>query len=139
MIFTCPECNAAGHIDTPTNIHQDVLDFHRAIGAYVGHRLGMPPDDVQSLRIKLITEEILELFNAISNDDIVETADAIADSIYVLVGCAIAFGIDIRPVWREVHRSNLAKVGGPVDADGKQLKPEGWTPPDIAGVLGVDR
>ncbi len=37
--------------------------------------------------------------------------------------------------WDEVHRSNMAKVGGPIRGDGKRLKPEGWTPPDVAGVL----
>jgi hypothetical protein len=29
----------------------------------------------------------------------------------------------------------MAKVGGPVRPDGKKLKPEGWQPPDIAGIL----
>lgn len=44
-------------------------------------------------------------------------------------------GIDLGPVFEEVHRANMAKVGGPTRADGKILKPEGWTPPDVAGVL----
>ena len=43
--------------------------------------------------------------------------------------------------FREVHRSNMAKVGpgGKVlrREDGKILKPEGWTPPDLKGVLGL--
>ena len=29
----------------------------------------------------------------------------------------------------------MAKAGGPLREDGKRLKPPGWTPPDIAGVL----
>jgi predicted HAD superfamily Cof-like phosphohydrolase len=29
----------------------------------------------------------------------------------------------------------MAKASGPRRADGKVLKPEGWTPPDIVGVL----
>jgi predicted HAD superfamily Cof-like phosphohydrolase len=29
----------------------------------------------------------------------------------------------------------MAKAGGPKRADGKQLKPEGWTPPDLAPIL----
>lgn len=44
-------------------------------------------------------------------------------------------GIDLRPVWSEVHAANMRKTTGPVREDGKRLKPEGWQPPDIAGVL----
>lgn len=45
-----------------------------------------------------------------------------------------ATGIDVRPLFAEVQRSNLAKAGGKV-IDGKLRKPEGWTPPDIRGEL----
>jgi predicted HAD superfamily Cof-like phosphohydrolase len=40
-------------------------------------------------------------------------------------------------VWKEVHRSNMAKLEGGVRKreDGKILKPEGWTPPDVEGVM----
>jgi predicted HAD superfamily Cof-like phosphohydrolase len=48
-------------------------------------------------------------------------------------------GIPFRAVFKEVHRSNMAKLdkNGTVlrREDGKVIKPEGWTPPDIAGVL----
>lgn len=40
-------------------------------------------------------------------------------------------GIDLTPFFFEVHRTNMHKVGGPVRADGKGLKPEGWKPPRI--------
>jgi hypothetical protein len=43
--------------------------------------------------------------------------------------------VDLEPFFAEVHRTNMAKVGGPVRPDGKKLKPEGWQPPDIAGIL----
>lgn len=64
-----------------------------------------------------------------------EAADGIVDSIYVLLGLAVRLGVDISPLWREVHRKNLLKQGGPKDEDGKKLKPEGWTPPDVAKLL----
>jgi predicted HAD superfamily Cof-like phosphohydrolase len=60
-----------------------------------------------------------------------DVADAIVDSIYVLLGMAVAFGIDIHPVWYAVHEANMATLG----EDGKQMKPEGWTPPYIEGIL----
>ena len=45
------------------------------------------------------------------------------------------YGIDIRPIWDEVHRTNMAKEGGGSRTDGKIMKPAGWQPPDIAGLL----
>jgi predicted HAD superfamily Cof-like phosphohydrolase len=45
-------------------------------------------------------------------------------------------GYDVQKAWDEVLRSNMAKVDrvtGKVNRreDGKILKPEGWTPPDL--------
>jgi predicted HAD superfamily Cof-like phosphohydrolase len=37
----------------------------------------------------------------------------------------------MEPIFAEIHRSNMNKLNGPKRADGKQLKPEGWKPPDI--------
>jgi predicted HAD superfamily Cof-like phosphohydrolase len=73
----------------------------------------------------------------------VEVADGIIDSIYVLVGMGLELGLPLEALWNEVQRSNMAKAIEQPDgtfkvmrrADGKVLKPEGWTPPDIAGVL----
>lgn len=67
--------------------------------------------------------------------DLPEAADALADLAYVTEGGWLTFGIDPQPVLDEVHRANISKVGGGKDAEGKKLKPPGWTPPDIARVL----
>lgn len=90
--------------------------------------------------------------------DLVELADGLADLDYVVEGTRLEFGIDGGPVADEVHRSNMAKsspcaacTGARVyhkclvcqgtgrvhrkRSDGKTLKPENWTPPDIAGEL----
>jgi predicted HAD superfamily Cof-like phosphohydrolase len=69
------------------------------------------------------------------NLDIVEAADALGDMDYINEGTRLTYGIPRQAVANEIARSNLAKVGGTVDANGKLQKPEGWTPPDIAGVL----
>lgn len=61
-------------------------------------------------------------------------ADALADNAVTNEGFAVLFGIDLEPVFREVHTSNMAKKGGPI-VEGKRLKPAGWTAPDVAGVL----
>jgi predicted HAD superfamily Cof-like phosphohydrolase len=63
--------------------------------------------------------------------DMVELADGFADLDYVVEGSRLEFGIDGAPIAAEVHRANMAKVGGPIAPNGKRLKPAGWTPPDI--------
>lgn len=123
----------------------DVLEFHRLFGQFVGQVPWVPVSDVVTgsseerdllrLREDLIAEEYGELKKGIAEGDVVQVADALADLIYVLIGTAVAFGIDLRPVWGEVHRSNMSKVGGPTRADGKILKPKGWQPPQIAEAL----
>jgi len=44
-------------------------------------------------------------------------------------------GLDLDLFFREVHRSNMAKLGGKVRQDGKILKPPGWQPPRIREML----
>lgn len=50
-----------------------------------------------------------------------------------------AYGFPMDEIWAEVQRSNMAKLqpDGTVKRrdDGKILKPDGWTPPDIRGIL----
>jgi predicted HAD superfamily Cof-like phosphohydrolase len=87
------------------------------------------------LRAELIREEARETVEAIERLDIVEAIDGMCDLLVVTYGTAVEWGIDLEPFFDEVHRTNMAKAGGPIRADGKQLKPEGWTPPDIAGIL----
>jgi predicted HAD superfamily Cof-like phosphohydrolase len=43
--------------------------------------------------------------------------------------------VDIEPFFEEVHRSNMAKVGGTRRPDGKWLKPPDWQPPDLTRIL----
>lgn len=67
--------------------------------------------------------------------------DDLKRRLFEIVNCCENFAnrcsMDLDPLWQDVHRANMAKTTGPVRADGKRLKPEGWQPPDIAGVLRV--
>jgi predicted HAD superfamily Cof-like phosphohydrolase len=86
------------------------------------------------LRIKLMMSELSETIDAIAANDIVKIADGIADLIYVVKGTAITYGIDIEPIFNEVHKSNMSKcIDGKLikDSSGKVLKPDSYSPPDI--------
>jgi predicted HAD superfamily Cof-like phosphohydrolase len=94
-------------------------------------------------RHNLLQEEWGEFIEANERNDVVGVADALADMIYVAVGTALEYGIPLDKVWAEVQRTNMAKVDpatGKVSRreDGKILKPEGWTPPDVKGALGLE-
>ena len=123
------------------NLLNDVADFHRACDVPVLSSPTFVPERVE-LRRSLLREECCETDEAMQRGDLVEIADGLADVIYVAVGAALEFGIPLDRVWAEVHRSNMAKVDpatGKVTKrdDGKVLKPEGWTPPDVAGALSL--
>src|SRR4051812_4427776 len=68
------------------------------------------PELVKQLRCALIEEEAAEFRTAIEKNDIVAVADAIADLLYVTYGAALTFGIPVREVFAEVHRSNMTKL-----------------------------
>ena len=87
------------------------------------------------LRSRLILEEANEFVTAADEHDSVAMIDALCDILYVTYGAANAMGIDLDPFFFEVHRANMDKLGGPMREDGKQLKPEGWKPPDIQRLL----
>lgn len=103
------------------------------IGATDPHRV---------LRRVLLNEEFKEYSSAELNNDVVEIADGLCDVIVIAWGTLLSyFGEDIaHEIAAEVIRSNLSKVDGTLGPtqfreDGKVIKPEGWMPPDIEGVL----
>ena len=116
----------------------DVRNFQRAFGQLVGNKPELPDSKERTLRMKLLAEEMYEYTAAENDNDIVEIADALADIIYIACGTAVSYGIPLDKLFAEVHRSNMAKLvdGKPLyREDGKVMKPEGWTPPDVEGVL----
>jgi predicted HAD superfamily Cof-like phosphohydrolase len=118
---------------------EKVQQFHRASDVENPGYPQLPTYERQMLREKLIEEEFWELKEAFSEGDVVAYADAVADLLYVVYGTADEAGIDVDAVFAEVHRSNMSKVGadGKVlkRADGKILKPDTYSPPDVESVL----
>jgi len=108
-----------------------VRDFHHEFGVHVGN---VPELRDHELRSKLISEEATETIDAIAAGDLVEAVDGLADLIYVCLGAAVTWGVDMEPVFQRVHASNMTKTGG-VRSDGKILKGPGFVPPDVAGEL----
>lgn len=64
-----------------------------------------------------------------------DVVDAMCGLIVVVHNTANAMGLDLEPFFEEVHRTNMKKVGGPVRADGKALKPLGWGSPRLMEML----
>jgi predicted HAD superfamily Cof-like phosphohydrolase len=140
------------------DVFGDVAAFHQLSGLPHPANLTLTPGaDVIYLREKLITEEVNDELlphliqlrhlesadidaEALRQEHMIGIADGIIDSIYVLSGSAVSFGLPWAKVWNEVQRSNMAKVAGGIKrrGDGKILKPAGWTPPNIAKALGFE-
>ena len=92
--------------------------------------------DQFDLYLKLIKEEVDELQTAVDNNDRIEQLDALTDILVVTIGAIHSMGADAEGAWKEVMRTNFAKIDkdtGKVRKreDGKVLKPLGWTPPDL--------
>lgn len=139
------------------NVGYAVREFHLKFGHPAPGRLTIPDEATIRFRLKLVAEKFLELLTAAIDEqeyqwvgdalrenirDIIEDApldillpefmDATHDLDYVVAGTRVVFGYDGLPGAAEVHRANLSKEPNGL---GKPTKPEGWTPPDIAGCL----
>ena len=118
-----------------------VGDFMEVFGQQVNCEPTLRDRETQDLRIDLISEELEELQLAITNNDIVEVADALTDILYVVYGAGHAFGIDLDECFQEVHQSNMSKLGDngrPIKReDGKVLKGPNYFEPDLGAVLDV--
>ena len=97
-----------------------VGDFHRTFQAPILDSPQIPSSDRCRLRVKLLSEELDELKQAIADNDIVEIADALCDLQYVLSGAVLEFGLGDKFVelFNEVQRSNMSKA---CDTEGDAL------------------
>ena len=149
----------------PRNKYHDtpVVEFHEAFGAPVAWSPTVPPPERRRLRCELMLEEVLELADAsglqlwldgsmltrepgrlrfrVADDkpDLVAAADALADIRYVTDGASLEWGIPLEKCLREVHRSNMSKLGADgtplLREDGKILKGPHFTPPALGDIL----
>ena len=116
---------------------REITEFNEAFGYPAPKKPTIKANN--KLRSKLIIEELTEYNDAVKDNDIVEIADAIGDMLYLVLGAAVEHGIEIEPVFNEIHRSNMSKLGEdgkPIyREDGKVLKGSNYFKPNISKTL----
>lgn len=95
------------------------------------------------LYLKLIREESNELREALERGDWLGVFDALLDLHAVVAGAGLSIGFPMSDGWNEVVRSNLSKRDPETGKvlkrdDGKILKPDSYSPPNLAGVLNAN-
>ena len=93
----------------PPDMHPQAMveQFHRLFDIVVQERPDLVDERTRVLRERLIQEEFDELKEAMGKADLPAIAKELADLLYVVYGTAVSYGIDMTPVFREVHRSNM--------------------------------
>jgi predicted HAD superfamily Cof-like phosphohydrolase len=145
LSFSYPQStDLDGHVPievfTRSDVAAAVAEFHAAFNLPSQTQPSINVErSLEELRVSLLEEEVSELVTATHARDLVGIADALADITYVVYGTALTYGIDLDSVLGEVHRSNMSKLdrdGKPITrADGKVLKSESYSPPNVAAVL----
>lgn len=106
-----------------------VKEFSKACGEIAPKPVFLNKEKIDFL-FQMVKDEFEELKVA---KDGAEQADALVDMIYYVIDTAVKNGYNLDPVFDIVHQANMNKViNGKVTrrADGKILKPLGWTSPD---------
>lgn len=116
-----------------------VKEFHRVFDILIQRTPGVIDERTRVLRERLIHEEFEELKEAMGAQDLTAIAKELADLLYVVYGTAVSYGIDMEPVFREVHRSNMSKVGGHKREDGKWVKPATYSPARIEPIVAAQQ
>lgn len=128
------------------NNFADVGDFHTKFGLHSVTARGpyqQPIDPaLMDFRVKFMQEELDEFKEGLEEGDHAKMFDALIDLAYVVFGTAHLSGYPWQEGWDLVQAANMSKVRAQADgSDSKRgssfdvVKPEGWTAPDIDGLL----
>ena len=119
-----------------------VKTFMNTYGQEIRDKASFPDKKIVQLRIDLIQEELNELKDAISSNDIIEVADALTDILYVTYGAGHSFGINLDKCFDEVQDSNMSKLDEnkqPIYSEnGKVMKGPNYYPPNLKKVIELD-
>lgn len=99
--------------------------YNEKTGGYFNNKI-----DRKFIR-KMVMDELNELDDA---KDEAEEVDALLDATYYILNHLAGTGLDIRPIWTEIHNANMRKFGpgGYMNNIGKWCKPKDFVPPDDA-------
>lgn len=140
---------------------QQVEHFHHKLGLPANAAPTEPDETTRHLRAALILEETLEVLRELGYTvtvsdygpeledlppsdgigiepepvNLPKLAKELCDLLYVVYGTAVTLGLDIQPLFTAVHQNNLTKAGGPIRADGKRMKPDGYQPVDLTHLV----
>jgi len=129
---------------TMTTFFDDVATFHEKFGLPVtddGEVCGAMSPEHERYRIGFLEEELQEFKDACRSGNLAEQVDALVDLAWVAMGTAHYLGAPFNEAWKEVVRANMAKTrvandpNKPYRAPGAVVKPPGWQPPDIEGMI----
>lgn len=131
----------------PPDVFQDVAAFQAKFGIVRLLKPGFLPDSQMHFRTKFLEEELDEFIEAWGALDLAKAADALVDLVYVAVGTAVMMGVPFDDCWRAVQEANMKKERATSDRDPRSkrahdqdiVKPEGWQPPDIQGIIDAAR
>lgn len=131
-----------------------VATFMNKHGQAMRAKPSIPNIEELMLRSKLIEEEAKETCAGIAvcetlqrldktfdqrdpqvTEALIQVADGIADSLYVLFGTALAFGLPIESVFAEVHRSNMSKPKLGHTNVGVKVEKGNYSRPQIGAIL----
>lgn len=113
---------------------KDIYDMHKHFGFHEAvEKLDQDKlNQYLKFRIDFLQEELNELKNAESGEDVV---DALIDLCVVAIGTLDLYDVDAHKAWDEVHKANMSKRAGikpnrpnPLGLP-DLMKPEGWQAP----------
>lgn len=114
-------------------LYDNVLEFRRHIGLPIGQEPQLLESEQLSFYIRFAMEELSELMLAHEHRDLVGSADALGDLVYVMVGAMIHMGLPVNEVLEIIHRANMSKMQGVTKRNGlgpDAAKPAGFTGPE---------
>lgn len=131
------------HPGRPTGPHSStempeqilVREFHRTFDFPTRSTPTLIPQQEQTLRLRLIDEELTELKEAMAGLSLHDIAKELGDLLYVVLGTAEQYGFNMKPIIQEIHRSNMTKQGGYKRADGKWIKPNTYSKADLTRLM----
>lgn len=126
----------------------DVYEFNKHIKSefkpYYNDECVNNESDIQSFyakRLSFMMEELSEISNAMTRNNVADIADGLVDLVYFALGTMVLMDMPITKLWQAVHNSNMTKIGGisKRGIEGDAQKSDSYIAPDIMSILNTER